>query len=64
VTVDFFRDGSAIAETHPQLGAEHDATSIPVVASAKLPPGDYQARVTVQENGRALSRWTAFTVAP
>ncbi len=64
VTVDFFRDGSAIAETHPQLGAEDDATSIPVVASAKLPPGDYQARVTVQENGRALSRWTAFTVAP
>jgi VWFA-related protein len=64
VTVDFFKDGSAIAETHPQLAASDDLNSIPVVASAKLPPGDYQARVTVQESGRALSKWTAFTVAP
>jgi hypothetical protein len=64
VTVDFFRDGSAVAETHPQLAASNDVNSIPVVASAKLPPGDYQARVTVQESGRALSKWTAFTVTP
>jgi VWFA-related protein len=64
VTVDFFRDGSAIAETHPQLAASDDVNSIPVVASAKLPPGDYQARVTVQESGHALNKWTAFTVAP
>jgi hypothetical protein len=64
VTVDFFKDGSAIAETHPQLAAADDVNSIPVVATAKLPPGDYQARVTVQESGHALSKWTAFTVAP
>jgi VWFA-related protein len=62
VTVDFFKDGSAIAETHPQLAAADEVNSIPVVASAKLPAGDYQARVTVQESGRALSKWTAFTV--
>lgn len=64
VTVDFFKDGTAIAETHPQLAAPDDANSIPVVASAKLPPGDYQARVTVAESGRAVRKWTAFTVAP
>jgi VWFA-related protein len=64
VTVDFFRDGAAIAETHPHLDKADAVNSIPVVASAKLPPGDYQARVTVEQSGRAVRRWTAFTVAP
>jgi hypothetical protein len=64
VTVDFFRDGAAVAETRPQLASADDASSIPVVASAKLPPGEYQARVTVEESGRAVRKWTAFTVAP
>ena len=63
-TVDFFRDGAAVAENHPKLDASLGATSIPVVAAAKLPVGDYQARVTVRVNGRDVHRWTAFTVTP
>ena len=63
VTVDFFSNGASIAETKPQLAASNDATPIPVVASAKLPPGEYQALVTVQESGRSIRKWTAFTVS-
>ncbi len=62
VTIQFFRDGAAVAETEPNLSAPDAANSIPVIASAKLPPGDYQARVTVEQGGKETRRQAAFTV--
>ena len=64
VTVQFFRDGQPVATTEPSLSDPDEVNSIPVIASAKLPAGDYQAQVTVEEGGHAMRRSTAFTVAP
>ncbi len=63
VTIRFFRDGAEIARNEPQLSEPDEINSIPVIASAKLPVGDYQAQVTVQQGDHIMRRATAFTVA-
>lgn len=64
VTVQFLRDGAPVATSQPDLSGPDEVNSIPVIASAKLPVGDYQAQVTVEQDGRAIRRFTAFSVAP
>jgi VWFA-related protein len=64
VTVDFLQNGAKVATMQPYLSAPDSANSIPVIASAKLPVGDYEAQVTVEQNGLAARRLTAFSVVP
>lgn len=62
-TIEFFRDGARVAANEPALSDPDEANSIPVIAAAKLPPGDYQAMVTVEQDGKTTRRRAAFTVA-
>ena len=64
VTVQFLRDGAPVATAEPDVSVPDELNSIPVIASAKLSPGEYQAQVTVQQDGRAIRRVTTFSVAP
>ena len=64
VLVQFFQDGKRIAIDRPKISDPDEARSIPVIASAHLPAGDYEARVTVQEGNRITHAATAFSVAP
>jgi VWFA-related protein len=62
VTIVMFRDGKEISRTTPDVGAPDEVNSFPIIESAKLPPGDYVARVTVEQGGRASREVTAFRV--
>lgn len=61
--VQFLRDGAVVAEVRPTASQPDATNATPFIVSTKLPPGHYEARVTVQFGGRALQRSTAFTVA-
>ncbi len=63
VTVEFSKDGTTIASSEPKLSDPDELRSIPVIASATLPAGEYVAQVTVEKDGHAVRRSTAFTVA-
>jgi VWFA-related protein len=54
VTVEFFRDGKGIAISKPDVGSPDEVNSFPMLQFAKLPAGDYVARVTV-EHGASIS---------
>jgi len=62
--VQFLRDGVLVAEVQPAASRPDSSNATPFIASAKLSPGDYEARVTVECGGRAVVRSTAFTVVP
>jgi VWFA-related protein len=62
--VQFLRDGAVVAEVRPTASQPDATNATPFIVSTKLPPGEYEARVTVQFGGRALRRSTIFTVAP
>jgi VWFA-related protein len=62
--VQFLRDGAVVAEVQPTASQPDATNATPFIVSTKLPPGDYEARVTVQFGGHALQRSTVFTVAP
>jgi VWFA-related protein len=62
--VQFLRDGALVAEIRPAASQPDATNATPFIVSTKLPPGDYEARVTVQLGGRALQRSTVFTVVP
>jgi hypothetical protein len=64
VTVQFFRDGKEVSRSAPEVGSPDEVHSIPMIISATLPPGDYVARVTVEQAGRATRESTALHVNP
>jgi VWFA-related protein len=63
VEIQFFKDGAAIGKAEPQVSDFDEVQSIPVIARAKLPTGNYVARVTVSQAGRVSRRSMAFTVS-
>jgi len=46
------------------VGSPDEVHSIPMIISAMLPPGDYVARVTVEQAGRATRESTSIHVNP
>jgi VWFA-related protein len=62
VTVEFFHDGKPVAISRPDVGSPDELNSFPMLQFAKLPAGDYVARVTVQQGARVSSESTPVTV--
>jgi hypothetical protein len=62
VTVEFFQDGKSVARTTPDAGSPDAVNSFPILQYAKLPAGEYVARVTVEQAGRVSSESTPVTV--
>jgi VWFA-related protein len=62
VTVAFFHDGKEISRSTPDVGSIDEVNSFPMIESAKLPPGEYVARVTVEQAGRVTSQSTSISV--
>jgi hypothetical protein len=65
LTIEFIRDGQLLARSQPPLSAPDSHGLIPYVASTPLdayPPGQYEMRVTVTQNGKSASERTVFTV--
>jgi hypothetical protein len=63
VTVSFFKEGSEVARIQPEVGAADEVNSMPIIAASKLPAGEYVARVTVEQAGRASRESLAFSVS-
>jgi VWFA-related protein len=64
VTVEFFHDRKAIAISRPDVGSPDEVNSFPMLQFAKLPAGDYVARVTVEQGARVSIESTSFTLIP
>jgi VWFA-related protein len=64
VSIAIYRDGAEVARERPEIGEADEVNSFPVIQAAKLPPGDYTARITVEQAGRASQEVTAFRVNP
>jgi VWFA-related protein len=64
VTVEFFRDGQLASRSTVEVGALDEVNSYPVLASAKLPAGEYMARVTIEQAGRTTQQSAALSVRP
>jgi VWFA-related protein len=64
ISIAIFRDGKEVARERPEIGEPDEVNSFPILQSAELPPGDYIARITVEQGGRASQEVTAFRVNP
>lgn len=64
VTVLYFRHGKAVGISHPDAGSPDDFNTIPMLQLARLPVGDYVARVVVQQGNRSSSESAQFSVVP
>ena len=64
VTVEFFRNGKAVGVSRPPVGSPDELNSYPMLQFARLPAGDYVARLIVQEGGRVSSESTSVTMVP
>jgi len=64
VTVEYFRDGKAVAQAKPDAGSPDELNSFPILQFTKLPAGQYVARVTVQQGGHISSESTSVSVNP
>ena len=62
VLVEFLQDGKQVLRATPEVGSPDEVNSIPILASANLPPGDYVVQVTVQQAGRTSGEMTALRV--
>ncbi len=62
VTVSFFRDGTEVARTEPDPGAPDEVNSMPILAAAKLPSGEYLAKVTVEQDEQTFNESIAVSV--
>ncbi len=64
VVVQIFQDGRQVSRATPDVGSIDETNSFPIITSAKLPPGDYVVKVTVEQAGRTSGEMTAMTVNP
>jgi len=64
VVVEILQDGKRVSRATPDLGLPDEVNTFPVLTSAKLPPGDYVVKVTVQQAGRMSVETTPLTVNP
>ena len=64
VTIEFFHDGKAIGISRPDVGSPDELNSFPMLQFAKLPAGDYVARVTVEQGTRVSNESTSVSVIP
>ncbi len=64
VTIEFFHDGKPIAISKPDVGSPDEVNSFPMFQFARLPTGDYVARVTVQHGVRVSTESTSITLIP
>ncbi len=64
VTVEFFRDGQPVTRVTPDVGKPDEMNSFPILQYARLPAGEYLARVTVDQGGRISRESTTVSVIP
>ena len=62
--MEFFHDGKAIAISTLDVGSPDEVNSLPMLQFAKLPDGDYVARVTVEQGARISIESTSVTLIP
>lgn len=64
IVVQYFRDGTEIGRQTPEVAdASKDASgAIPMIASAKLEPGQYEVRVTVMQGKDAAQQSASFSI--
>jgi VWFA-related protein len=62
VTISFFRDGTEVSRIQPDPGSPDEVRSLPIIAAAKLPAGNYLARVTVEQGAKATHESLAVSV--
>jgi VWFA-related protein len=63
VMVEFLRNGKPVGISRPQIGLPDELNSFPILQFARLPVGDYVARLIVQQGTRVSSESTSLTVA-
>jgi hypothetical protein len=64
VTVVFFQNGKAIGYAKPDVGKPDELNSFPMLQFAKLPAGNYVARVVVEQDAHESSESIPFIVSP
>jgi VWFA-related protein len=64
VVVEILQDGKRVSRSTPDLGLPDEVNTFPVITSAKLPPGEYVVKVSVQQAGRLSVETTVLTVNP
>ena len=64
VTLEFLHDGKQIGISKPDVGSVDEVNSFPMLQFAKLPAGDYVARVTVEQGARVTTESTPFKLIP
>jgi hypothetical protein len=62
VRVQFYKEGLLVAQTDPEPGPPDEVHSIPMGATAKLPAGQYEVTVTVEQSGLATKQATVISV--
>ncbi len=64
VLVQYLRDGKEIGRSMPEVNAKSkdESGAVPLVASAKLDPGQYDVTVTVVQGKNTAQQATSFTV--
>lgn len=63
--IEFLQDGKVIGHGEPKLPAPDSRGLIPYIASTPLdsfPPGQYEMRVTVRQNGKTVTERTVITI--
>jgi VWFA-related protein len=64
ITVEFIHDGETVARATPDAGSPDERNSFPILQYARLPAGEYLARVTVEQGGRVSRESTPVSVIP
>jgi VWFA-related protein len=64
ITVEIFRQGKTVARMRPEPGTPDERNSFPILQYAKLPAGEYLARVTVEQGGHVSRESTSVSVIP
>src|SRR5215469_10927333 len=62
LTVQFLRDGKEVSRSTLDTGSPDEVHSLEILVSGGLPPGDYVARITVEQGGCASQESAALRV--
>jgi len=64
VAIEFLHDGKLIGISRPDVGSPDELNSFPMLQLAKLPAGNYEARVVVKQGAHVSTESTPVTVTP
>ena len=67
LTLDMLRDGKVVGRANPQTpaaGADGRIAFVQAVPSAGLPPGQYEVRLSIEQDGMETTEMTRFELVP